>query len=1147
MFKNFNHPKIRGVLDSPKIRKYAIRALIAFVAVGLLGFFVLPPLIKPVLAEKLGLALHRQVTIDSMSINPYALSVTLDGVTILEPESKAKFASFDRLYLNLESSSLFRGGPVLGEIRWVKPAFRIVRYPDKRYNFSDLLDEFMAKPRNDDPTPPFSLNNIQLTGGEVEFDDRLVDEKHVVSDINLSLPFISSMAYATDSNVEPSFSAVVNGAPLVIKGKSKPFAKSLESEVELDLGKLQLAKYIDYVPLELPIKVVSGDLDAKLKLLFRQEDGKAPTLLLSGTAAIDSLKVNHTSTTPLVAVKHLALDIGSFDIFGHTLAIDRIAVDTPEIHARVSHDGAINWIEFFRKKREADPAKPLRVEKPESSTPFAWSIGEAKVTGGALHWLDESNDKPFEASIDDIEFDLSKLDGQGTTPVLFDLSWRLTAEEWLKVDRFTVTGGQLNLATREVLAGDVKARGVRSLLRRKTDGKIDWLKPPTLRAVETSQKDTATPWKITIARYVGESFAVRFEDQAVSPMAVQSIEDLGFEVENLSTVPGQMATMTAHFKLNGKGDLALNGSLQPFPLDAALNVDIKTVELLPLQPYFSERLNIAITRGQVSASGSLQLRQEATGNKGGASVLNGGFTGLATIGDLNAVDKLNSADFLRWKSLYFGKVDVRLNPVAVSIGEVALSDFYSRLIVSPEGKLNLMQIVRKEGTAAVAVVPQTVDENAQPEPQPADGGKAVSSVSPSAAESEPSLPIKIEKITLQGGQVRFSDNFVKPNYSANLNKIGGHLTGLSSVPGTVANLELRGSYDNVSPLTVSARINPLSAKPYLDLQAEIKGIELTSLSSYASKYAGYMIEKGKLSLSVKYTIKNDQLEAENQIFLDQLTFGEAVDSPDAVKLPVTLAVALLKNRKGEIDLNLPISGSLNDPQFSIGGLVAKVIFGAIAKAVTSPFALLGSMFGGGEELSNVEFDYGRAVISSAAQKRLESLSKALIDKPELRLEIEGQVDPDPDREGLKRARIERKVKRLKREAVSGSGGDSSQAEADMPAKPDLEDEVATAEYATLLERVYRAEKFAKPRNMIGMVKSLPVEEMEKLMLANSVVNDDDLRNLGDRRAKAVRDWLVAHEVPPERLFLLPSNLVPAKDKAGPDDKTKNSRVDFSLK
>lgn len=170
------------------------------------------------------------------------------------------------------------------------------------------------------------------------------------------------------------------------------------------------------------------------------------------------------------------------------------------------------------------------------------------------------------------------------------------------------------------------------------------------------------------------------------------------------------------------------------------------------------------------------------------------------------------------------------------------------------------------------------------------------------------------------------------------------------------------------------------------------------------------------------------------------------------------------------------------------------------------------------------------MISSAAQKRLESLSKALIDKPELRLEIEGQVDPDPDREGLKRARIERKVKRLKREAVSGSGGDSSQAEADMPAKPDLEDEVATAEYATLLERVYRAEKFAKPRNMIGMVKSLPVEEMEKLMLANSVVNDDDLRNLGDRRAKAVRDWLVAHEVPPERLFLLPSNLVPAKTK-----------------
>ena len=162
---------------------------------------------------------------------------------------------------------------------------------------------------------------------------------------------------------------------------------------------------------------------------------------------------------------------------------------------------------------------------------------------------------------------------------------------------------------------------------------------------------------------------------------------------------------------------------------------------------------------------------------------------------------------------------------------------------------------------------------------------------------------------------------------------------------------MRGNYDNVAPLTIAAQINPLSGKPYLDLQADVKGIELTALSAYSGKYAGYAIDKGKLSLFVKYKIENDQLEAENRVFLDQLTFGDAVDSPEATSLPVKLAVSLLKNRAGEIDINLPISGSLNDPEFSVGGLVIKVIVNLLGKALTSPFALIGSMFGGGEELS----------------------------------------------------------------------------------------------------------------------------------------------------------------------------------------------------
>ena len=295
-----------------------------------------------------------------------------------------------------------------------------------------------------------------------------------------------------------------------------------------------------------------------------------------------------------------------------------------------------------------------------------------------------------------------------------------------------------------------------------------------------------------------------------------------------------------------------------------------------------------------------------------------------------------------------------------------------------------------------------------------------------------------------------------------------------------------------------------------------------------------------MPLFVNYKIENDLLAAENRLFIDQLTFGDAVESPEATKLPVTLAVSLLKNRNGEIDLNLPISGSLNDPEFSVGGLIVKVVVNLFVKAVASPFSLLGSVFGGGEELSHVGFAAGLARIDADAQKRLEAIAKAMQDRPAIKLEIEGFVDADQDREGLKQARMAQKVRAQKREDLTRKGVETGSIDSI---------EISDKEYPALLERVYRDEKFPKPRNMVGRVKSLPVEEMEKLILANSVIDDDDLRELGNQRAGAVRDWLAGREIAAERMFVLPARLeAGAKDGEGKDAaKGSGPRVVFGLK
>jgi hypothetical protein len=298
---------------------------------------------------------------------------------------------------------------------------------------------------------------------------------------------------------------------------------------------------------------------------------------------------------------------------------------------------------------------------------------------------------------------------------------------------------------------------------------------------------------------------------------------------------------------------------------------------------------------------------------------------------------------------------------------------------------------------------------------------------------------------------------------------------------------------------------------------------------------GYNIQKGQLSFDLKYLIVNKKLESDNKIFIDQLTLGNKVESPQATKLPVGLAIALLKDRKGEINLDVPVTGRLDDPQFSIFRLVIQVLVNLITKAVTAPFALLGSLVGGGEELGYLEFDYGQAMVSETNLKKIQTLAKALYDRPALKLDIEGHVDLENDRESLKKVQIERKMKARKLNDMISQN---------LPAMPVDDVKLLPQEYEKYLTQVYRAEPFPKPRNAIGLVKALPVTEMEKLLMTHAIVKDDGLRLLATQRVAMVKDlFLKTGQVTPDRIFLIePKTLAPEKK-----EKLKDSRVDFKLK
>ena len=1106
--------------------KAAIWIIAALLLLGVLGFFAGPPIAKSLLTDLLTDKLHRPVSLGRIAINPFLMTVKVTDVKVGDkpggdlPET----AGFDELFVDLDIATLYHRAPVIKEFRLVGPRIHLVRETQDRYNVSDLLDEWL-KP-SDSPPAKFSVNNIGISKGTLRFDDRPPGKQHLIADLHLALPFISNLPHEAEIHTEPKFSAIINGAPLALHGRSKPFAESHESELDVNLTGVEIPYYLAYSPVALPFAVGGGRLDTELKVRFRGGAQQTPLLAILGQLRVSGLQMTDRAGHPLLALGKLDVPLVAVEPLASRYAIGGIAVNELAVHLRADRAGSLNWLDVLDGMKATPGASGTQAPSKPAAKPPEWSVAGLQLSGSSVHWLDESNGTPLKADISALEVSLGSIDGRFANPIAASVSLTADLAPHAALKHLAIQDAKIDVPNKRLALSVIEARGLKLELARLANGSLALPKPPALKAAKAGEAAGGsakvsggdTPWTVEVGKAELNEAALRFDDRAVTPAARHQLDVARLSIEGFSTAARTPGKLTLAAKLNRKADLQANGLLQLEPLATKLNLSMRGIELLPLQPYFGDRLNLTVTKGQVSAKGELALNKAADG------ALTGGYRGQVDVGDFHSVDRTNSEDFLSWKSFHLDKIDVKLQPFALGIGEVALTDFFARLIVSPEGKLNLLQIVRKDDADQAAAAPDAKVSPAAAPPPAKDGN-----------ESKAVPPIRVDQVTLQGGTVSFSDRFVKPNYSANLGEVGGRISGLSSTAGSTADLDLRGAYDG-APVSVAGKINPLAAVPSLDLKAEVRGVELVPMSPYSGKYAGYAIDKGKLSLFLAYKIDEGKLQAENRVFLDQLTFGQKVDSPSATRLPVTLAVSLLQNRRGEIDINLPISGSLNDPEFSVGGIIVQVLVNLITKAITAPFALLGSLFGGGEELSHAEFALGRATLDTAAVKRLETLAKALEDRPGLKLEIVGRVDADKDPEGLRRAALERKVKAQKL-AQLVKAGDEVGGSADV--------KVDDKEYVELLEQAYKQEKFPKPRNFIGMAKSLPREEMEKLMLANAPAGDEELRDLANRRAKAVMDWLTGPgKIARERIFLLPPKL--AKDDSGPKD-APLYRADFLLK
>lgn len=754
-----------------------------------------------------------------------------------------------------------------------------------------------------------------------------------------------------------------------------------------------------------------------------------------------------------------------------------------------------------------------------------------------LELENQAVETPYTVKLDQLDIKLTEINLNGQKPSHAALTLADTTlvrkgelEPVLSLLKLSVDEIVVDPTQQSVALGIMTLDQFKAAMRRETDGRLDLIQlftPPS--GVEMPppaiKTEISKPWTAKVGSLKLVSAALRFEDRTLTKIAPMVVDPLDMNIDNIDLNGALPLKLALRATVNQHGSLETNGSLGWAPVAVDLAIDAKDIDLVALQGWAGDRLNALLTRGAASFRGKIKV---------GGEPLKVAVNGEGRFTNFNVLDKINAMDLLRWRSLDIGGIEYVSEPLRVNVASIAIADFFAQVIISPEGRLNLNDIFRNGDSVAppteiALVAPSLAVQETTATASIPHAATALSK--PPTAER--GMPVRIGRVVLQGGNIDFSDRFIKPNYRVNLTGLAGRIGPLD--PGKLGEVDVRGAVDKTAPLEIRGRLDPFSNELFLDIAASAKGIEMPTFSPYSGKYVGYAIEKGKLSVNVRYHVEKSELKAENNVFIDQLTFGEKVESSDALSIPVNLAVALLKNRHGEIDIHLPVSGSLNDPQFRLGPIIIKVIVNLLTKAVTAPFALLGSLFGG-EELSAINFSSGHARTEPEAEKRLQALSTALIDRPGLKLEITGYADPANDRDGLKREVLDRKIKaqKLSESAKKGEAGGSLDA---VELKPE--------EYSRYLTLAYNGEKFTKPKNVIGLTKSLPVPEMEQLMLANINAGDDEMLQLAERRARAAYNWLIERgSIPGDRVFVLEPK-IEAETEA--KSKKSGSRVEFSLR
>jgi hypothetical protein len=1040
--------------SAPRFRRTALRwGVAAMVLAGiyaLAGFAIAPALIKSRLPEFAEKQLKRKASIGEVKINPFTLRIEARDFKLAEADGRP-IAGFAALVADLEWSSLPKRAWTLAEVRLTEPSLLLDIAPDGRINLADLIDDLTrdAPKEKNAELPRLKIASVAIERGRADFSDRRAGYRNALAPIDINLENFSTLReekgpYMFRANTAKGgvlrWQGDLSMNPIVASGRIHGEALSLP---DLDA----------YLKPWTTADITEGTLGFEMPYRVAYRDGRLQASVAGAALGVNALAVKAAGAVePFLSLASLKVDKLDADYGKREIAVGLVALDRGKLAVKRDAKGNLDVLGLIKPPLAAVPAGAAvsagTAVTPAPAEVAAWKarVAQASLDNFALAYEDRTAATPLTAAIERFSVKaalgvetgaVTRLTVDGVETGLHNLVIGAKAAPPLRIGDITLTGGELDLAARSVKAARISISDGQIRLVRDKLGRInllDLLPGVAPGAATAPGSSTDTPWKALVGAVLVAKVMVDAEDQE-SGIALRA-QDIGVKLADVSGDPKQPLKFEAGLSLREGGKISVQGRAVPAQgaLDANLKVD--QLALKPVQPLLARYVKLKLEGGVVSAQGKVAVARAG----GKAPLLR--YTGDFNVADLK-LDEDNGELFAAWKSVGADQLNLTLQPNRLEVPELRIVEPNAKLLINADRSLNAMRLLVNPPAAASGGA--TV--NAAPVAPAIPASPATASV-----DAEP-FPVLVRRVRVQNGKLDFADLSLRPQFGAKIHELNGVINGLATDKATRSQLELDGRVDEFGLARIRGELNPFSPRDNTDVSIVFRNVDLTSASPYSMKFAGYKIASGKISLDLNYKVRASRLEGQNKVVLDQLTLGERVDSPDALNLPLELAIAILKDSDGKIDLDLPVSGSLDDPQFSYGAVVWKAITTVIGKIVSAPFRALGALFGiSGEKLEAVEFDPGSAVLLPPEREKLKQVATVLSKRAQLKIAVPSSYNETVDSAALR-------VRALRLETALRAG--LRVAEGEEPGPPDLQDGATRTALRTLLTERHGAGEWDK--------------------------------------------------------------------------------------